>query len=106
MKHYYVYILQCSDGSYYSGVTSNLEARLIQHEDGYYPKCYTASRLPVTLVFWERFYNPLHAIQFEKKLKGWSRAKKEALIARNWERIKELAICQNKTSYKFRDPNG
>ena len=99
MKHYYVYILKCVDNSYYTGVTSNLESRLFQHETGYYPRCYTATRLPVELVFWERFYQPMHAITFEKQVKGWSRRKKEALIERNWERLKELAKCRNKSSH-------
>ena len=80
MKHYYVYILKCNDKSYYTGVTSNLEGRLIQHDERKYPRCYTASRLPVELVFWERFYDPVDAIDFEKQVKGWSRNKKEALI--------------------------
>ena len=97
MKHYYVYILKCHDDPYYTGVTSNLERRLIEHEDKKYPKCYTASRLPVELVFFERFYNPIHAIDFEKQVKGWSRNKKEALINRNWEKLKELSVCKNKT---------
>src|SRR6476620_724662 len=101
MKHYYVYILKCSDNSYYTGVTSNLEGRLFQHETGSYPKCYTATRLPVQLVFWERFYHPMHAIGFEKQVKRWSRKKKEALIERNWDRIKELATCRNITNSKF-----
>ncbi len=100
MKHYYVYILKCNDQTYYTGITSNLEVRLLQHETGFYPKCYTATRLPVTLVFWERFYHPNHAIKFEKQIKRWTRAKKEALIERNWDRIKDLAVCKNSSSHK------
>ena len=96
MKHYYVYILKCSDCSYYTGVTSDLESRLYQHENKIYPKCYTATRLPVELVFWERFYKPMHAIDFEKQIKGWRRAKKEALIEGNWHRLKELAVNYSK----------
>ena len=99
MKHYYVYILRCNDKSYYTGVTSNLEGRLIQHEDRKYHRSYTASRLPVELVFWERFYNPVHAIDFEKQVKGWSRNKKEALIKRNWHKLKELSVCRNHTHH-------
>ena len=101
MKHYYVYILRCNDKSYYTGVTSNLEGRLIQHKDRKYPRCYTASRLPIELVFWERFYNPVHAIDFEKQVKGWSRDKKEALIRRNWDKLKELSVCRNHTHHKL-----
>ena len=96
MKHYYVYILKCSDGFYYTGVTSDLETRLYQHETKFYPKCYTATRLPVNLVFWERFYKPMHAIGFEKQIKGWSRAKKEALIDGNWDSLKKLAVSHSR----------
>ncbi len=101
MKHYYVYILKCNDGSYYTGITSNLERRLTEHEDGKYLRCYTATKLPIELVFYERFYNPMHAIDFEKQVKGWSRKKKEALIERNWGKLKELSVCKNTTHYSF-----
>ncbi len=99
MKHYYVFILKCNDDSYYTGVTNNLEWRLCEHEDGKNSRSYTANRLPVKLVFWERFYRPMHAIDFEKQVKGWSRKKKEALIERNWDRVKELAVCNNETNW-------
>jgi putative endonuclease len=91
MNEYHVYILKCIDDSYYTGITSNLEQRLWKHETCYYPEAYTSTRLPVKLVFWEKFQTPLHGIEFEKQVKGWSRKKKEALIAENWDRLKELA---------------
>jgi putative endonuclease len=98
MKLMYVYILECSDQSYYTGVTNNLDKRLIEHNEGYDPDCYTYSRRPVKLVYYESCSSPREAIFFEKKIKGWSRAKKEALIDGNWEKIHELAKCRNKTS--------
>jgi putative endonuclease len=52
MKQSYVYILKCSDDSYYTGVTSNLTKRLFQHETGFYPDCYTANKRPVELVYY------------------------------------------------------
>ncbi len=78
IKDYFVYILECSDGSYYTGVTSNLERRINQHSSGLI-KGYTSSRLPLSLVYSNRFTNVTDAITAEKQIKGWSRAKKQAL---------------------------
>ncbi len=97
----YVYILLCSDKSYYTGVTNNLEFRLLQHHKGVILGCYTYSRRPLELVYYEIFDGPINAIAFEKKLKGWSRKKKQALIDQNWSRIQELAICKNETNYEL-----
>ncbi|MCI0750827.1 MAG: hypothetical protein L0Y35_03235 [Flammeovirgaceae bacterium] len=55
------------------------------------------------LVFWEKFNNPDHAIEFEKQVKGWGRKKKQALIDRNWDRLKELAVCKNETHYSKKE---
>jgi putative endonuclease len=98
MKSLYVYILKCADNSYYTGVTNNLNRRLIEHNEGYNVECYTFSRRPVTLVYFQIFNSPQQAIELEKKIKGWSKAKKEALISENWEKLHELAICKNLTS--------
>lgn len=95
MKQYFVYILKCYDNSYYTGVTSDLESRLIKHQSGHYPESYTHSRRPVQLVFYNEFNEIDQAIAFEKQVKGWSRKKKEAIINNNWEKLKELSICQN-----------
>ena len=89
MRPFYVYLLQCSDGSYYCGQTDNIEARMQQHYAGEIG--YTATRKPVELVWQGEFETREGAIAFEQQIKGWSRAKKEALIAGDWERIKELA---------------
>ena len=79
LNTYYVYIVKCSDESYYTGVTSNLEKRLVEHNSGKF-KGYTSKRLPVNLVYSNLFNNVDDAIRVEKQIKGWSRAKKEALI--------------------------
>ena len=100
MKRMYVYIVKCKDNSYYTGVTNDVERRVIEHNIGENQSAYTFERRPVTLVFWEHFNNPNQAIEFEKQVKGWSRNKKEALIERNWGKLKELAVCKNETSHK------
>jgi len=81
MKYLYVYILLCSDNSYYVGVTNNLERRLQEHQEGEKGSLYTSKRLPVQLVYSEKIHGPLTAIKREKQIKTWSRTKKEALIA-------------------------
>ena len=79
-KSYFVYIIKCSDKSYYTGITNNLIKRIDEHNEGIEPNSYTHSRRPVVLVYSQEFMDVNDAILFEKKLKGWSRAKKEALI--------------------------
>jgi putative endonuclease len=91
MKLYYVYILKCSDDSYYTGFTSNLSQRIFEHASGKYPDSYTHSRLPIDLVFYCEFTEAGFAIDKEKQIKKWSRAKKEALIAGNYEELPNLA---------------
>ena len=68
MKQSFVYILECSDNSYYTGVTSNLSQRIFQHKTAFYPECYTASRLPISLVYYCEFTDITIAIDFEKKI--------------------------------------
>ena len=87
MKIYYVYILECSDGSFYTGFTSNLEKRMNEHNDGKHRDAYTYSKRPVTLKWVEYFLNPDQAIAIEKQIKGWSRRKKVALIEQDYERL-------------------
>ena len=91
MKTMYVYIIRCSDKTYYVGVTNNLELRFDQHQDGINPNCYTFSRRPLQLVFYELFNTPENAIRFEKKIKKWSKLKKEALISANFNLLPELS---------------
>jgi putative endonuclease len=80
MKQSYVYILKCSDNSYYTGVTSNLTDRMFKHNIGFYSDCYTFSRRSLALVFYCEFTDINLAIEKEKQIKKWSRARKEALI--------------------------
>ncbi len=101
MKTYYVYILECSDKTYYTGVTNNLERRFSEHSEGYNPKSYTHKRRPVKLLFSLEFRYINKAIAFEKQLKGWSRAKKQALIEGKFEDLKMLSECRNFTHYKY-----
>ena len=92
MREYFVYVVQCSDKSYYTGITNNLERRLYEHNKGVNKTAYTFRRRPVTLRYCEAFKNPLDAITFEKKLKNWSRKKKEALFSNDWESIRKLSL--------------
>ncbi len=85
----WVYILRCSDDSYYTGVTSNIEQRLDQHFHGKIG--YTAKRKPFEYLWSEEFANIDDAIAFEKQVKGWSRAKKEALMRGDWAEVQRLA---------------
>ena len=87
---FYAYLLRCNDGSYYAGHTDDLDLRIAQHQSGVFGG-YTSKRLPVTLVWSEWFQTRDDAFRVERKLKGWSRAKKEALIAGDWERVSQLA---------------
>jgi putative endonuclease len=86
-----VYMLRCSDGSYYTGLTKQeVEARVWEHNEGIYDG-YTSKRRPVELVFTETYDRIIDAIARERQIKRWSRAKKEALIALAYERLPELA---------------
>ena len=86
-----VYIVRCSDGSYYTGLTKQeIEARLWEHNEGIYDG-YTKKRRPVSLVFTETYDRIVDAIARERQIKGWSRVKKEALIALAYEALPELA---------------
>jgi len=88
----FVYMLRCADGSYYVGSARNndLGQRVAEHEAGEY-RGYTSTRRPVRLVWSEHFDQITDAIEAERKIKGWGRAKKEALIKGNWTEIKRLA---------------
>ncbi len=92
MKKGYMYILECSDGSYYTGSTTNLELRLQQHQSGDGAN-HTKKRLPVTLVYYEEYARIDEAFYREKQVQGWSRKKKEALINGNPELLPQLAIA-------------
>lgn len=98
---YFVYILLCSDHSYYTGVTNNVYRRLEEHQDMKDSRSYTARRLPVELKYYRIFNYIYDAIAYEKKIKRWSRKKKEALINGDFDNLKELAACKNDSSHVF-----
>jgi putative endonuclease len=91
MKSYYVYILLCSDKTFYTGITNNLERRLAEHQKGIKKDSYTHSRRPVELVFYETYQDVMLAISWEKRIKKWSHKKKQALIDGDWDRLVELS---------------
>ena len=99
MKAGFMYILECTDGSYYTGSTNNLELRLAQHQAGEGAN-HTAKRLPVKLVYFEEYTRVDEAFYREKQVQGWSRKKKEALILGLTDELKKLAECMNETHYK------
>ena len=94
---FHVYILRCSDGSYYTGHTDKLESRLSAHQQGTIHG-YTQKRRPVRLVFAEELPTRQDAIARERQIKGWSRAKKEALIAGDWDKLTKLAKSSSGTA--------
>ena len=89
--NYYVYIVECNDKSYYTGVTNDIDRRLWEHNNDDNKLSYTYSRKPVVLKYCEHFQNINQAIAWEKQLKGWSRKKKEALFRDDWKEIVQLA---------------
>ena len=86
----YMYILECADGSYYTGSTKNLKIRLWQHQNGEGAK-YTKKRLPVKLIYCEPFDRVEDAFHREKQVQGWSRRKKQALIEENYDNLIEFS---------------
>jgi len=105
VKEYYVYILRCNDGSYYTGVTNDYELRVGQHNNGCNPKAYTYSRRPVHLVYLGEFCDINEAISWEKQVKRWNRKKKEALIKGEYHDLPALAECKNKTHCRYFESN-
>lgn len=91
MKSMYVYLLLCNDGTYYTGVTNNVERRFNEHQNGVDPKAYTFKRLPLKLEYVQTFIDANRAIEFEKRLKKWSKAKKQALINGEFNELPDLA---------------
>ena len=102
MEKAWIYILKYCDGSYYTGKTQNLKLRIAQHQNGTY-KGYTSKRRPVQLVYVQGFPTYIEAIRAERQTKGWSRAKKEALIHGDFELLHDLSACRNTSHYKNRE---
>jgi len=97
MKYYYTYMVLCSDGKFYTGITNDPERREAEHNDGKYPKAWTITRRPVRLVYTQEFQWVLDAIDWEKRLKKWSAGKKRALVNGDYDAIHVLAKCVNAT---------
>jgi putative endonuclease len=100
-RNYYVYIVRCSDGSFYTGITNSVARRLLQHNEGWDCGSYTFSRRPVELVYSAEFREVTDAISWEKTLKRWSKKKKEALVRGEWRQLYFLA---KNASRKIIDP--
>lgn len=96
MKKYFIYILKCSDDSYNTGITNDLDRRLIEHKTKA-RFSYTYNRLPIELVWFLECVKPDEAIRIEKKIMGWSRKKKKALIEENWDDL--VKFSKNYTQY-------
>lgn len=90
MKQSWVYILLCADNTFYTGCTTNIKNRIWEHKSGHY-QGYTSKRLPVKLVWFEEFRDINEAIDMERRIKKWSKAKKIALIRGDFEKVSELA---------------
>ena len=91
MRSYWVYMVLCDDGSYYVGITHDVEHRVWQHNEGTDPRSYTFTRRPVTLAHAMEFTEVDRAISWEKQIKGWSRKKKAALARGDFVELKRLA---------------
>ena len=87
----YTYILECSNGAYYVGSTTDMERRLEEHQAGLGGK-YTSSHLPVKLVYWEEYQTIEEAFERERQIHGWTRAKKQALINGDAESL--IRLCK------------
>ena len=101
----WLYILQCADRSYYTGSTNNLQLRLAQHQAGE-GGVYTQSRLPVELVYVQEFPSEHEAFLRERQVKGWSRAKKEALIRGDFEALVRLSKSRSALQSGGREDDG
>ncbi len=91
---FWAYILHCHGGAYYTGHTDNLPRRVGEQESGMIAG-FTADKLPVTLVWSQEFATRFEALEAERRIKGWSRAKKMALIRGDWDKISALAKGKN-----------
>ena len=102
---YRVYILECSDGTYYTGSAADVEKRLWQHQEGVSRTAYTYSRRPVKLVWCsEEVQRYSDALRYERQIKGWTRAKKQALIANDYARLHEIVTEERRRREKKPSP--
>ena len=92
--------MECTDGSYYTGSTIDLQKRINEHHNGQGTN-HTKKRLPIKLVYVEEYLNIATAFEREKQIQGWSRAKKEALITGDFDALPNLSECKNETNFKY-----
>jgi predicted GIY-YIG superfamily endonuclease len=100
MKNFYVYILKCNDGSYYTGHTDDLENRIAFH-NSLDNTSYTATRLPFKLVYVQEFMTRGEAIDAEHQIKRWSRKKKQTLIDGKWDDLNKFSRKPKNTYFDF-----
>ena len=98
-RHFFVYLLVCADGTFYVGSTANLPLRLAQHQMGHDPAAYAYRRRPVRLAWCDRFPSLGEALERERQLKGWSRAK-EALINGEVDQVHEIVANERRRREK------
>ena len=91
MRKYYVYMIRCFDGTFYTGITNDIERRYHEHCSGAHPRCYTYMRRPLRLVYAGEFQRVDDAIDFEKQLKGWDHIKKRAFADGDWPLLKRVS---------------
>ncbi|MBW8200119.1 GIY-YIG nuclease family protein [Flagellimonas abyssi] len=96
----YVYILKCSDGSFYTGSTIDLDKRLKEHQYGRGAN-HTKKRLPVEWLYVEEYLSIAKAFEREKQVQGWSRLKKKALITGEFDALPNLSECKNETNFRY-----
>jgi tRNA/rRNA methyltransferase len=89
-SNYYVYILHCADGTYYTGYSGNLSRRFKQHQSGSIPRAYTKARRPVRLAWAGKFDTKDEARAYEKKLKSWSTPRKEKMIVEEADSTEQI----------------
>ncbi len=99
---FHVYILECADGKYYVGHTDNLDYRMTQHSNGV-GSAFTAKRRPLKLLWSADFQDRTAAFELERKLKGWSRAKKQALMRGDFDALP--ALSRNRQARVGADPS-
>ncbi len=102
---YYVYILKCSDGLTYTGITNNISRRFNEHQNGLNKNCFTFNRRSLELIFTQGFNDVEQAIYFEKKIKKWSGKKKLTLANDDYHMMQILAECRNATHSKYKPIN-
>ena len=102
-ESFYVYIILCRDGSCYTGLTNDLVSRFEEHVTGLYENCYTYSRRPLVLKYYETIPFLKDAVERGLQIKGWSKAKKKALTEGNFHKLQLLSQCNNFSQHKYKD---